>query len=346
LISGLRNNSDILCKSPFYQELKRLNIHDTACLLYENTEEWQAFVVNYIKIGLERGERCYYVFDVHTARQVRETLKSGGIDVLSAETSGQLILLHGSKLFLKDGIFDPRFALAILREEAQKSVPKGYTSLRLTFEMDWLANELSGSEKVQEFKANLVRDFFPKYPCLGVFQYDRWKFSPEAVKEAILTYSFLIQENHIYSNFFCVPPGKYLNKYIDTDIQFWLDNIKRDDRKERELIETVQRLQMLVEEIPAVILVVDETGHFIEGNKTALGFFECSHEEFLKKRIWDYAASIPLKKLGENDLLPQSSDTKESEFLVNVGTKTLILNVVPTIIGDRKIFYYIGQDKI
>jgi hypothetical protein len=249
LTSGLRQNPETISEAPFLAELRRLKIQDTPCLIYENTEEWRAFTVNYIKLGLERGDRCYYVYDAHSARQVRDTFKAGGIDVISAESSGQLVILHGNKLYIKNGIFDPNSVSTLLIEEAQKSRAKGYTSLRLTFEMDWLAHHMPGSEKVQEFKANLIHDFFLKYPCSGVYQYDRRTFSPEEIKEAILTHSVLIQGNHVYSNFYHIPPEKYLNNpHPESETQYWLNHIKRENDRERELQETSQRLRMLFEQ--------------------------------------------------------------------------------------------------
>ncbi|MCX5799028.1 MAG: MEDS domain-containing protein, partial [Proteobacteria bacterium] len=135
-----------------------------------------------MRIGIERGEKCIYVVDAHTAKEVQQYLKQEGIDVTKAEKSGQLTILHESEAYTKEGSFDPDRMIQFLISETRKAISEGYPALRVTGEMTWMLKGLPGSEKIIEYEAKLNRDLFPKYPCLAICQYDRRKFDPEIIK--------------------------------------------------------------------------------------------------------------------------------------------------------------------
>lgn len=62
----------------FNDELKKLQVHDHLCLIYETSEEWQC-TISFIKFGIEKGEKCLYVVDTHTASQILGYLQEEGI---------------------------------------------------------------------------------------------------------------------------------------------------------------------------------------------------------------------------------------------------------------------------
>ena len=108
-----------------FEELKRLKPHESPCLIYETNQEWQAFVSAFIKTGLLRGEKCCYIFDTHSARQVRDALRDGGVNVAEAEASGCLIIKHGNKVNLKDDAFDTDNFISHCAAETEKALREG-----------------------------------------------------------------------------------------------------------------------------------------------------------------------------------------------------------------------------
>ena len=72
------------CMDDLTRAIEKLGGHDHLCLIYETREEQFSAVIPFIKIGLERGEKCLYVVDDNTAAMVINGMKGAGIDVESA----------------------------------------------------------------------------------------------------------------------------------------------------------------------------------------------------------------------------------------------------------------------
>jgi len=150
--------------------LKRLSPHDHLCLIYETVEEWRNTIIPFLKIGLERGEKCVYIMNVHTAEQLRSYLKDENIDFYRYENSGQLVLLKDDQAYLKENTFNPDNMISLLKSETEKAISEDYQCLRVTGEMSWVLKRNPGSDKLLEYEAKLNRDFFPQYPCLAICQ--------------------------------------------------------------------------------------------------------------------------------------------------------------------------------
>ena len=150
---------------PFNFELQHLQTHDHPCFIYENIEEWQAFITTYINLGIEQNEKCLYIYDTHTARQVRDPLRESGLQLNQLESSGQLAIIHGSKIYLKGGTFEPEQMRAFLINATEKALTEGYTGLRVTGESEWVLQGLPGSAKLLEYESTLNRDVIPPF-CL------------------------------------------------------------------------------------------------------------------------------------------------------------------------------------
>src|SRR4030043_2108146 len=134
--------------------LETLKPHDPLCLIYESPEEWRAAAVPFISIGLKRGEKCIYIVDTSTADEIRKYLSEEGVDVASAEKTGQLSILHETEAYTLEGSFDPDRMIALLISETEKAVSEGYPALRTTGEMTWVLRGHPGSERLLEYEAN------------------------------------------------------------------------------------------------------------------------------------------------------------------------------------------------
>ncbi|MEW6033827.1 MAG: MEDS domain-containing protein [Chloroflexota bacterium] len=235
------------------EELGRLKVHDHLCLIYETPGEWRTAAVPFVKMGLERGEKCLYVVATHTVEQLRHCLKQGGVDVASAEASGRLAILHESEVYTRYGFFDPDRMTALLTSETERAIAEGYTALRLAGEMTWALRGLPGSEKLLEYEAKLNTDFFPKHPCLAICQYDRRKFDPEVIKGVILTHPLLARGNRVYHNFYYMPAEDFLNaRRAEMEAQHWLNNLEREKRTQaalRESEEKYRRISSIISDI-------------------------------------------------------------------------------------------------
>ena len=260
--------------------LESLHPHDHLCLIYESKEEWRATAMPFIAIGLKRGEKCMYVVDANTTDDIRRYLAEDGTDVASVEQSGQFALLHETEAYTREGSFDPDRMIALLIEETKKAVASGYPALRVTGEMTWVLHGHPGSEQALEYEAKLNRDFFPLYPCLAICQYDRWRFDPEVIKGVIMTHPLLVRGNHIYRNFYYVPPDEYLAAtHAATEAQHWLNNLERERQTAETLRASEEKYRALFEQSMDAIALTSLDGRVTEANKAFVDLLGYSREE-------------------------------------------------------------------
>ncbi len=282
------------------QMLEKLKPHDHLCLIYETPKEWQMAIIPFTKIGLEHGEKCCYFADAHTAEQLRGYLQAEGVDVASAEASGQLVILCESEAYTKEGSFDPDLMISLLITETEKAIAEGYPALRLTGEMTWVLHGLPGSERLIEYEAKLNRDFYSKYPALGICQYDRWKFDPEIIRGIVMTHPLLVRGNYIYHNFYYIPTDEFLNaKRAELEVQHWLNNLEREQRVQQSLRESEEKYRSLVENSNVAIASIDLEGKIIFANEALLNLFGYAENEILGKPFYNFIHPDDLQPVME-----------------------------------------------
>ena len=226
----------------------RLGVHDHLCLIYETQEEQFSAVIPFIKIGLERGEKCLYVVDDNTAAMVINGMKGAGIDVERALESGKLAIVSKQDAYLKQGYFDPDWMIGFLKRATDDAKAAGFSALRGTGEMTWNLGGDPGTERLMEYEAKL-NYFLPENDALALCQYNRNRFSPEIIKNVIATHPLVICGGMVCSNFYYVPPDEFLGEeQPDKEIERLLANIKSREKVEEELRRYQERLEELVRE--------------------------------------------------------------------------------------------------
>ncbi len=209
--------------------LQDIELHNHLCLIYESLEEWRAVTIPFIAIGLQRRERCICVLSDQSADMVRAHLGQKGVDVASVERSGQLIIAYGPEAYTTEMSFEPERIIDLAIARTEEAIREGYSGLRVIGDMTWAVRDYPGLDKLLEYEARLNRELFPKYPCLGICQYDRRKFSSKLIKGVIMTHPLLVKENRVYNNFYYVPPEDFLGRNrAAMEVQHWLNNLERE----------------------------------------------------------------------------------------------------------------------
>jgi len=200
------------------------------CLLYRSEEERQAVLTEYIRRGLEAGERVLYIADTPGGLEIREFLQKAGIDVREAERRDQLRFITAEEAYLREGRFDPKAMLDLLREDTKEALDQGFTGLRATGEMTWALRGFPGSERLIEYEA-LLNDFFPGSACIGLCQYDVRRFPPEILLDVLRTHPVAAIGTHLHENPFYIPPEEFLRGVADeVTLGRWLGTLE-DRRK-------------------------------------------------------------------------------------------------------------------
>lgn len=169
---------------------------DHVCGLYATPEEQLVAAIEYIRAGLDRGERCLYVCCEHGLQEFRAALKHSGIDVAAEERRGALVLVTKHEGHLKGGTFDPDKMISMLRAAVEDALKAGFTGLAAAGDMSWLLDEAPGSEKLAEYEARL-NHFYKNHRALGLCLYNRTKLPEATLDHGIATHSHIRIEGPI-----------------------------------------------------------------------------------------------------------------------------------------------------
>jgi chemotaxis family two-component system sensor kinase Cph1 len=250
----------------------KLGIHDHLCLIYETQEEQFSTVIPFLKIGLERGEKCLYVVDDNTLAMVIDGMRAAGLDVDASMGSGKLAIVTKQDAYLKQGFFDPDWMISFLKSATDEARAAGFSALRITGEMTWVLGGDPGTERLMEYEAKL-NYFFPENDSLAICQYNRNRFSPEIIKDVISTHPIVVCGGVVCRNFYYVPPDDFLRpEQPAREIDRLLANIINREKVEEELRRSKERLEELVTELRERTRELEHRNQELElMNKTFVG---------------------------------------------------------------------------
>ena len=331
------------------QALESLQPHDHLCLIYESHEDWAKAAIPFIAIGIRNREKCIYVVDTHTAEEVRQYLKEEGIDVEQTEKEGQFIILNETQAYTREGSFDPDRMIKLLISETEKALSEGYPALRVTGEMTWVLRGHPGSDKLLEYESKLNSDFFPKYPCVAICQYDRFRFDPEIIKGVIMTHPILISGNRIHRNFYYIPTEDYLNhNRAEIEVKRWLDNLERERKTFEELQRSEKQYRELFENAIEGIYQTTPEGKFISVNPTFARMFGYSPPEEIMEQVTNIGKQL---YVNPEDRERFKKDLADKGYVEGVKTEvrrkdgsTFWISINAHVVRDDtgKILYYEG----
>lgn len=254
--------------SGLVNEIEKLSVHNHLCLIYENKEDQFAAAIPYMRIGLERGEKCVYIADDNTAAEVLEAMRLGGIDVDAALKKRSLMVISKREAYLRNGYFDPEEMIQFLTESTTQAKKDGYSALRVTGEMTWMLGGEPGTERLIEYEAKL-NQFFPKNDCLALCQYNRNRFGPDILLDVIHTHPLVVVGNVVCKNFYYVPVEEFLKtgkgkaEEIDRllnnliEHQFHLRFMESMDKVNRAIQGTNDLKQMMSDVLDVVLSIFD-----------------------------------------------------------------------------------------
>ncbi|MFA6002064.1 MAG: MEDS domain-containing protein [Thermoleophilia bacterium] len=251
------------------EALKKLGVHDHLCLIYESREEQLAAVIPFMRIGLERGERCVYIADDNTVATVSEAMRAQGIDVDATVASGALSVITKREAYLKEGRFDPDWMINFLIDAVAAAKTDGYSALRATGEMTWMLAGEPGVERLMEYEAKL-NYFLPEYDCLAICQYNRERFSPEIVIDVIHTHPLVIYGNTVCRNFYYVPPDEFLEAKKQRGLvesERLLAGLVDREQTEQDLVDAHRLLETIFDHTHLMVAVLDPQLKFIRVNR-------------------------------------------------------------------------------
>ena len=207
--------------------IARMQPGDHYCGIYRTDEDQRALTIDFVKDGIRRNEKMFYLVNVQSAEQLRMTLSEAGIDADLLIESGQLVIMTAKEAYLRDGQFDPDRMIQLLKDETEKALAEGYEAMRATGEMTWSLAGEPGSERLVEYESRL-NHFFPNNKCLAVCQYDRRQFDAEMLLDILHTHPNVLfgKEGFDNSQMYYVPPDVFMERDRQSaTLETWLKNL-------------------------------------------------------------------------------------------------------------------------
>src|SRR5262245_31181027 len=222
-------------RTPLIESLEQLGLHDHLCAIYENPEEHYAVAIPFMRMGLDRGEKCIYIADDGTLDDVKQAMQSEGIDVERAIDSNSLTLATKEQAYLKRGSFDPDWMFSFWKEATDSALSEGFPALRVTGETEWVVRGGRGLERWMEYESRLTHALLDNN-CSALCQYNRHRFPPELILDVIRTHPVVIYRGTVCRNLYYVPADEFLGtNQPEREVERLLTNIRGREEIERAL---------------------------------------------------------------------------------------------------------------
>ena len=285
--------------TPLLEAIGKVQPHAHLCLVYTTKAEQFAAVVPYLRLGLERGERCVYIVDENTADEVLRALKDDGVDADAAVEAGALAVISKRDSYLKEGSFDPDRMIRFLEDATTQAEASGYAALRVTGEMTWALGPETGAERLIEYESKL-NGVFPRIKGSAICQYNRARFPPAVIKEVIHTHPYVISGGVVAKNPFFIPIEEYLSPAQPVvEVERLLNNIIAVQRSEEALQAGGERFRELVESLNEWVWEVDAKGVYTYVGPQVRELLGYSPEEMLGKRPYDLMPPDEAERVAE-----------------------------------------------
>jgi PAS domain S-box-containing protein len=235
--------------TPLITALEQLGPHDHFCSIYESPEEHYAVAIPFIRIGLDRGEKCIYIADDGTVGDVREAMHAEGIDVDRATAANALVLATKEQAYLEQGSFQPDWMFTFWMEATQLAMSEGFSALRATGETEWVLRGGRGLERWMEYESRLTHTL-AENNCSALCQYNRRLFPPGLILDVIRTHPTVVYGGTVCRNLYYVPPDEFLGtNQTAREVERLLTNIRERERVEEALREQLTERRRAEEEL-------------------------------------------------------------------------------------------------
>ncbi|WGI18014.1 MEDS domain-containing protein [Methanonatronarchaeum sp. AMET-Sl] len=300
--------------------LADLELGSHLCCVYSDREVSLSQISLFVVSGLERGEKCLYVADDRSKKDIVEFIDEQGVGVEGYLETGQLEFLTGKESYLKDGYFDPDEMIDMIESEESKALDEGYNGLRITGEMTWVLSDLPGTERLMEYEMKL-NEFFPGSNSMGLCQYNENKFSPETLIDVIYVHPKILLENSIYDNPYYMPPDLLLDR-LEGKVSWKHYERMREEIKNRSKLEEKRDLfKFSIEKALPEVYWITPKGRFIYANEKVREKLGYSEKELKELYVWDVDPNYPEERREEfwERLKEQKTQKAESFHITKSG---------------------------
>jgi hypothetical protein len=180
------------------------------CAFFNSRQEQNKVLMPFLREGLDRGEKILRIMDPRLRDEYLGAYRDGGIDVQTAEGSGQLEVRHWHETYLQGGCFDGDSMIQLIEKGLQENRQK-YRLTRAIGNMEWALEPAPGVTDIVEYETKL-NYISMNYPDPLVCVYDLNKHSASVVMDILRTHPMVIVGGVLQENPLYVPPDEFLQE--------------------------------------------------------------------------------------------------------------------------------------
>jgi hypothetical protein len=181
-----------------------------ACAFFHNAEEEYRLLLPFVQEGFRQGDKIFHIVDSRHREERRRRIGSLGIDVQSAERSGQLEVRPWESAHLREDRFD-QYAMLALVEEVLGNGKQKFGLTRFWANMEWSLEDFPGVDDIVEYECRL-NDVTSRFEDVVVCTYDLNRFSATVVMDIMRTHPQVIVGGILQENPFYVAPEQFLQE--------------------------------------------------------------------------------------------------------------------------------------
>ncbi|MDW7669041.1 MAG: MEDS domain-containing protein, partial [Bacillota bacterium] len=183
------------------EEMKLIKPGDHMVLLYDDeyVESNANVIASYIISRIIKNEKCFYISGDINEEIIIDKLKSS-IDFEKAIREGQLSILKKDDAYSKEGQFNPKKMINLLKTLSKEAIGEGYKGFAITGEISWVLEYEDGFERIMDYEYMLNDEIFNDYPVSSICRYNTNKFSSKMIKNIIEVHPLIIYKDRIHEN--------------------------------------------------------------------------------------------------------------------------------------------------
>ena len=172
------------------------------CAFFHSLDEEYQVLLPFIQEGFSRGERIFYIVDPELRAHHLARLSGAGIDVATAQASGQLVMLDWSQTYLSTGRFDRDNTMTQFAGARADGRTQGYPRTRFVAHMEWA---LKGSlDQLADYE--MTSNFAPLDGDVAICTYQLEQWGGRLLVSALRSHPLVILGGLLHENPFYAPP--------------------------------------------------------------------------------------------------------------------------------------------
>jgi signal transduction histidine kinase len=281
--------------------IRHLRPGEHLCTIQENERDLLAAAAAFIRGGLERGE-CLYVADASKPEAILAALRSQGVDVDGARSSGMLTI-SDKRTYLRKGRFVPDEMIRFLGDSYRAGTAK-HSGFRFGGEMTWVLGGDTGTDKLIEYEAKL-NDFLRRNKVSILCQYFRPDFDDKTILNVLRTHPLVIHRQFMTENPYYIPPREFSGR---RSFKLLVDRYLKALRNHAAAKEQLRTLSLRLlhsqdEERRRIARELhDSTGQNLAGLVMSLTSLQKAKAKFGPKARRDLAMSLRLAKQASREI--------------------------------------------